>query len=91
MTFKVIRCHNAGGNRKLQEVLTNDNYGSKFEYTAPRTPQQNGTVERAFATLYGKTRSMLNWGKFQDNMRSGLWAEYANTATMLDNLLVDIE
>jgi transposase InsO family protein len=32
----------------------------KFEISAPGTPQQNGTVERAFATLFGKTKSMLN-------------------------------
>jgi hypothetical protein len=32
----------------------------KLEYTALGTPQQNGNVERAFATLFGKSRSMLN-------------------------------
>jgi hypothetical protein len=32
----------------------------KFEITAPDTPQQNGNVECAFHTLFGKTRSMLN-------------------------------
>jgi transposase InsO family protein len=36
----------------------------KFEYTAPGTPQQNGKIERKFATLYGMNRAMLNAAKF---------------------------
>ena len=89
--FKVIRCDNAGENYKLQELLQEKQYGAKFEYTAPDTPQQNGVVERVFATLYGKVRSMLNWSKVEEGMRAGLWAECANTATLLDNVLIDRE
>ena len=89
LKFEKIRCDNAGENHKLQEMLKENNYGATFEYTAPGTPQQNGVVERAFATLYGKVRSMLNWAQLPENMRKGLWAECAHTATALDNLLVD--
>jgi hypothetical protein len=32
----------------------------KFEFTAPGTTQQNSKLEQAFATLFGKARSMLN-------------------------------
>ena len=28
------------------------------EYTSPRTPQQNGLVERAFAVIYSTIRAM---------------------------------
>ena len=87
--FKTIRCDNAGENNKLKEILEKDNYGAKFEFTAPGTPQQNGVVERAFATLYGKMRSMFSWAKFENNMKYGLWAECASTATLLDNMLVE--
>ena len=31
-----------------------------FEFTPHDTPQYNGVVERAFATLYGHVRSMNN-------------------------------
>jgi len=34
--------------------------GIIFEYTATRTPQQNGIVERAFVTMLGKTRAIMN-------------------------------
>jgi hypothetical protein len=32
----------------------------EFELTAPGTPQQNGIVERAFATLLGHAKAMWN-------------------------------
>ena len=59
-----------------------------FEFTAPNTPQQNGKVERAFATLYGRVRSMMNGAGLTGSLRNGLWAEGAVTATLLENLLV---
>ena len=33
----------------------------RFEFSAPGTPQQNGVVERAFATLYDRVQAMLNY------------------------------
>ena len=59
-----------------------------FEFIAPGTPQQNGKVERKFATLFGRARSMLNRAKLSRSKRNELWAEAANTATMLDNITV---
>ena len=61
--------------------------GISFEYTAPQTPQQNGIVERLFATLSGKTRAMMNHAGFTTEMRSFHWAECANTATKLEGLM----
>jgi len=40
--------------------------GIIFEYTAPITPQQNGVVERAFGTILGKTRAIMNSAGFDE-------------------------
>ena len=62
--------------------------GIIFEYTAPGTPQQNGVVERAFVTVMGRARAMMNHAGFTMAKRQQLWCEAAQTATMLDNILV---
>ena len=59
-----------------------------FEYTAPRAPQQNGVVERALVTVMGGARAMMNHAGFTMAKRQQLWCEAAQTATMLDNILV---
>ena len=63
-------------------------WGLCFEYTAPGTPQQNGVVERAFVTVMGRARAMMNHAGFTMAKRQQLWCETAQTATMLDNILV---
>ena len=55
-----IRCDNAGENRVLESACIDKELGIVFEYTALRTPQQNGIVERAFVTMLGKTRGIIN-------------------------------
>ena len=60
----------------------------KFEFTSPKTPQQNGVVERALATLKGRARSMLIFTGMQGAKRIQLWCEAAGTATMFTNILV---
>ena len=85
---KYIRCDNAGENTKLKEECDRLNLGVEFEFTAPNTPQQNGIVERKFATLYGRGRALLNKTGFNRSMRKGLWAEAARIATMLDSITV---
>jgi transposase InsO family protein len=50
----------------------NSEFNINFEFTAPGTPQQNGIVERAFATLFGKTRSMLNAARITIPLRKKL-------------------
>jgi hypothetical protein len=44
-------------------------------------------VERKYATLYGKVRAMLNWANFPKSLRQRLWAQCANHATQLENIL----
>ena len=92
LTIRKIRCDNSGENRSLQELVRHDhNLSVKFEFTAPYTPQQNGKIERKFATLYGKIRAMLNWARLTPHLRKRLWAQCANTATKLENIIVKNE
>ncbi|KAG7337993.1 gag-polypeptide of LTR copia-type [Nitzschia inconspicua] len=85
---KTIRCDNAGENKMLEQACREQGLQIVFEYTAPGTPQQNRVVERKFATLFGKVRSMNNGAGLHDNIRQQLWAEAANCATDLECLLV---
>ncbi len=59
----------------------------KFEFTSAGTPQQNGTVERAFPTLLGRAKAMLNNAGLTGKSRKLMWAECARTATMLENAM----
>ena len=43
-------------------------------------------VERAFATLYGRVRSLNNAARLTPTLQNGLWTEYANTATLINNI-----
>jgi hypothetical protein len=89
ITVCIIRCDNAGENRKLQEIVNADpDLKIKFEFTAPSTPQQNGKIERKFQTLYGKVRAMLNWARLTTHLRTRLWAQCAAVATKLENIIV---
>ena len=87
--MKIIRCDNAGENTSFKDQVDWDpDLNLEFEFIAPGTPQQNGKIERKFATLFGRARSMLNQAKLSRSKRNELWAEAANTATMLDNITV---
>ena len=59
-----------------------------FEYTAPGTSQQNGVVERALATMLGKTRAIMNGAGFDEKKRHLFWTEAANTITHLENIMI---
>ena len=62
--------------------------GIQFKYTAPGNPQQNGHVEQTFSTLFDRVHIMLNGRQFSSFLRNGLWAEAANTITLLENTLL---
>lgn len=88
---KHMRCDNAGENLAFQHWCTssNEDYAKiNFELTSRYSPHQNGKVERAFATMFGRIRSCNNAAKFTHNMRNGLWAECARHCTMVDNILM---
>ena len=82
------RCDNAGENKVLERESDKNELGIIFESAAPGTPQQNGVVERAFVTVMGRARAMMNYAGFTMAKTQQLWCEAAQTATMLDNILV---
>ena len=86
--IKTIRCNNAGENKTLEKEIINEGMNIRFEYTATNTPQQNGRVERKFATIYGRVRSMLTGAGIEGELRKALWAEAGNTAINLMNVQV---
>ena len=77
-----------GENEVLERESDKNELGIIFEYTAPGTPQQSGVVERAFVMVMGRARGMMNHVGFTMAKRQQLWCEAAQTATMLDNILV---
>ena len=85
---KIFRCDNVGENEKFKEKLIELGKNIKMEFSVPGTPQQNGIVERAFATMYGRVRAMMNYAKFEGELHKKLWAECAKTATDLDGVLI---
>ena len=85
VVVKTIRGDNSGENMKFEQLCKQEGMGITFEYTTPGTPQQNGRIERKFATLYGRVRAMLK--EVGGTFKKKLWAEPANTATDLDNML----
>ena len=85
---KIIRCDNAGENQVLERESDKNDLGIIFEYTAPGTPQENGVVERAFVTVMGRARAMMNHAGFTMAKRQQLWCEASQTAALLDNILV---
>jgi hypothetical protein len=56
--------------------------------TEPGTAQFNGRVQRKFATLYARVRTMLNAARLPKFLREGAWAECAKRATDIENMLV---
>ena len=85
---KIIRCDNAGENKVLERESDKNDLGIIFEYTAPGTPQQCGVVERAFVTVMGRARAIMNHAGFTMAKRQQLWCDAAQTPTLLDNILV---
>jgi hypothetical protein len=85
---QAIRCDNAGENKVLEATCQKEGMQIMFEYTAPGTPQQNGVAERMFATLFGRVRAMNTAAGLTTSLRNQLWAEAANCATDINNLII---
>jgi transposase InsO family protein len=73
--LKVIRSDRGGDfmSRDFKEFY--DEHGIKREYTIPRTPQQNGVVERQNRTVQEMARSMMN----EKNIGQTYWVEAIHT------------
>ena len=67
---------NAGENIYIENAKGSDmvlcEMGTIVEYTAPYTPQQNGKVEHAFLTLFGRARTACNGAKLPVELRKKL-------------------
>jgi hypothetical protein len=83
--IKYIRCDNSGKNKVFYDTCCQKGYNIKFEFSGPRTSQQNGKVEQKFQTFYGRIGAMLNHAGFENGVRSCIWAECARTITFLSN------
>ncbi|KAI3702412.1 hypothetical protein L6452_28150 [Arctium lappa] len=66
-------------NNKVEEYL--ESVGISHQYSAARTPQQNGVVERRNRTLVEAGRTMLS----HSNLPLFLWAEAVSTACYTQN------
>ncbi len=53
----------------MKGALAELGLGTKFEYTAVGTHQHNGRVERKFATMYGRIRSMMIGAGIKEYLR----------------------
>jgi transposase InsO family protein len=65
-------------------------FGIKFEFSGPRTPQQNGKAERKFQKLYGRIQAMLNGPNLEGELRHKIWAECDMNVTYLSNIISTI-
>ena len=84
--LKKLRCDNGGENFKALTELC-EKHGLAIEITAPYTPQQNGIVERKFATIRDRSSAAMIKAKFSEEAQGTLWAEAANTHTRLTNIV----
>ncbi|RVW49720.1 Retrovirus-related Pol polyprotein from transposon TNT 1-94 [Vitis vinifera] len=66
---------------KSEAFINFKDIGIKHEFSAPRTPQQNGVVERKNRVLQEMARTMLN----QHELPTHFWAEAINTACYTSN------
>ena len=65
----------------LRLIFFCEAYGIKYEFSAPRTPQQNGAAERKNRVLQEMARIML----LMHNTPMNFWGEAINTACYTSN------
>ena len=83
---KFLRCDNAGENTKhVREVCTKLNV--TLEMTASYCPQQNGVVERSFATTRDRAYACMYCARFSAETQNVLWPYAVNYVTRLTNNL----
>ena len=80
--MRTIRSDN--GTKFKNAILTDlcAEKGISRQYSAPRTPQQNGVIERKKRTLVEAARTMLS----QSKLPIYFWAEAVNTAFYTQNI-----
>ena len=58
-------------------------------FLSPGNPQKNGVVEQGFGTLYSLVKAMMAHGVLNENLNTVLWPKYMETATKLENIMVN--
>jgi hypothetical protein len=86
--LKYIRSDGAGENRKLVQACLHAGLPITHETTAPNSPQQNGRVERRFATYWARVRACLIASGIENPLRDQLWCLAAKFVVDMDNLCV---
>ena len=76
-----LRSDNGGEYTGHQTIKLIEEFGVKWEPTAPYNPNQNGVAERCFRTLFERTRAILADAK----LPARLWGEAITTVTYLKN------
>ena len=81
---KVGRIRSDNGTEFKNSVMKEfcEEEGIIHEFSAPRTPQQNGVVERKNRTLIEAARTMIN----EAQLPTYFWAEAVNTACFTQNI-----
>jgi len=60
-----------------------EKHGIIHEFSSPRTPQQNGVVERKNRSLQEMTRTMIH----ENNLAKYFWTEAVNTSCYVQNII----
>ena len=81
--FLILRIRSDRGNEFINHSFITycEENGVRHELSCPRTPQQNGIVERKNRTLHEIARTMIS----QYRLTQYLWAEAVNTACYISN------
>ena len=85
---KIIRMDNAGENVKFQQQAESKSWklGLTYEYTAPRTPQQNSPAETGLHTILTRGNAMCIDANIPDEQMHLVLPKALLTATKLDGL-----
>ncbi|KAG9439560.1 hypothetical protein H6P81_019725 [Aristolochia fimbriata] len=80
---RVVRIRSDHGNEFENQDFANfcESKGISHEFSAPKTPQQNGIVERKNKTLQEMARTMIN----EKELPHKLWAKAVNTTCYVSN------
>src|SRR4051812_37141855 len=78
--IKVRSDHGGEFENRFFDIYFKEN-GIVLDFSCPRTPQQNGAVERKNRTLQEMARTMIN----ETNMAKHFWAEAIKTACYIQN------
>ena len=79
--IKILRSDRGGEFTSEEFTKYCEHHGIQRQYSAPRTPQQNGVVERKNRTVQEMARTMLTESKMADKY----WKEAIHTAVYIQN------